>query len=93
MNRKEALPTWGMAHEKQLKAMMYACNANNWDSWENLEDQCHLEPAMVDARYIVTLDKVLTKGKIIITALMHAFVKVHIKVSINALTTIHNKVY
>lgn len=52
-----------MAHEKQLKAMMYACNANNWDSWENLEDQCHSEPAMVDARYIVTLDKVLSKGK------------------------------
>lgn len=48
--RKEPLPTWGMAHEQQLKAMMYACNANNWDSWENLADQCDSEPEMVDAR-------------------------------------------
>lgn len=50
---------WGMAHEQQLKAMMYACNGNNWDSWENLLDQCELEPALVDARYFLTLIKVL----------------------------------
>lgn len=93
VNRKEALPTWGMAHEKQLKAMMYACNANNWDSWENLEDKCHSEPAMVDARYIVTLDKVLSKGKLCFMVLVNVFVKVHTKVIIDALTTILNKVY
>lgn len=53
VNRKEALPTWGLAHEQQLKAMMYACNGNNWDSWENLADQCDSEPSMVDARYVI----------------------------------------
>eukprot|EP00903_Cladosiphon_okamuranus_P014922 g13817.t2 len=48
--KHEGLPVWGMAEEQRLKAMQYASNANDWEQWEQLVEQCDARPAPVDPR-------------------------------------------
>eukprot|EP00752_Nemacystus_decipiens_P007891 g7051.t1 len=50
-NKSEgALDVWGMAEEQRLKMMQYASNANDWEQWEHLAEQCDAKPAPVDPR-------------------------------------------
>lgn len=39
-----------MAEEQRLKTMQYASNANDWEQWEELVEQCDAKPAPVDPR-------------------------------------------
>ncbi|CAM9319495.1 unnamed protein product [Ectocarpus fasciculatus] len=43
---------WGMAEEQSLKAMQYSSNANDWEPWEQLVEQCEATPSSVDPRRI-----------------------------------------
>lgn len=45
------LPVWGMAEEQRLKAMQYSSNANDWEQWEELVEQCDANPTPVDPRH------------------------------------------
>lgn len=55
---------WGMAEEQRLKAMQYASNANDWEPWGQLAEECDARPASVDPRYLRPLFSVVEEKEL-----------------------------